>query len=175
MRLRRWCACCFIVCFALSEARAGDYRTDYDRYFEREARVYLPFFDWHYLRYQGIAESGLDRNARSPAGAVGLMQFEPATARELSINPLDPQSAIHGAAIYDRTLFNAWPQTATLPNRRDLMFASYNAGLGNIEKAARLAGKLIWAAVAAMLPRVTGKNAGQTVEYVKRINGMAGD
>lgn len=38
----------------------------------------------------------------SPAGAVGLMQFMPATAKEMGINPLDPAEAVFGAAAYLR-------------------------------------------------------------------------
>ncbi|MDP4076243.1 LPD38 domain-containing protein [Acidovorax sp. A1169] len=38
----------------------------------------------------------------SPAGALGLMQFMPATAKELGINPLDPAEAVFGAAAYLR-------------------------------------------------------------------------
>lgn len=38
----------------------------------------------------------------SPAGAVGLMQFMPATAKEMGINPLDPVESVFGAAAYLR-------------------------------------------------------------------------
>lgn len=40
--------------------------------------------------------------ASSPAGAVGLMQFMPATAKEMGINPLDPVESVFGAAAYLR-------------------------------------------------------------------------
>lgn len=45
-------------------------------------------------------ESGFNPNARSGAGAVGIAQFMPATARGMGVNPLDPASAIPGAARY---------------------------------------------------------------------------
>lgn len=38
----------------------------------------------------------------SPAGAVGLMQFMPDTAKEMGINPLDPVESVFGAAAYLR-------------------------------------------------------------------------
>lgn len=41
---------------------------------------------------------------RSRAGALGIAQFMPATAREYGINPLDPSQAIHGAARYLRNM-----------------------------------------------------------------------
>lgn len=57
----------------------------------------------------------------SSAGALGLMQFEPATATALGVNPLDPQSAITGAASLMSQLysqFGAW----------SLALAAYDAG-----------------------------------------------
>jgi cell wall-associated NlpC family hydrolase len=42
-------------------------------------------------------ESGYDPRATSPAGARGLMQFMPATARGMGIDPMDPAQAIDGA------------------------------------------------------------------------------
>ena len=47
---------------------------------------------------QIAAESGFDPGAHSPAGAQGIAQFMPATARGLGINPLNPKQALHGAA-----------------------------------------------------------------------------
>lgn len=41
---------------------------------------------------------------RSRAGALGIAQFMPATAREYGINPLDPSQAIYGAARYLRNM-----------------------------------------------------------------------
>src|SRR5918997_391108 len=43
-------------------------------------------------------ESGYDPDAVSPAGARGLMQIMPATARGLGVNPMNPAQAVDGAA-----------------------------------------------------------------------------
>lgn len=43
-------------------------------------------------------ESGFNPNARSSAGALGIAQFMPATARAMGVNPMDPASALDGAA-----------------------------------------------------------------------------
>lgn len=45
-------------------------------------------------------ESGGNPNAVSSKGAVGLMQFMPATAKQFGIDPRDPAQAIDGAARY---------------------------------------------------------------------------
>ena len=72
-------------------------------------------------------ESGFDPRAVSPAGAQGLMQFMPATARGLGVDPLDPASAVDGAARYLRDLTSQFGST-------DLALAAYNAGPGNVRK-----------------------------------------
>lgn len=43
-------------------------------------------------------ESGFNPGARSPAGATGIAQFMPGTAKGLGINPNDPHQALEGAA-----------------------------------------------------------------------------
>jgi soluble lytic murein transglycosylase-like protein len=51
-------------------------------------------------------ESNFNPNAVSDAGALGIMQFEPATAKVYEINPLDPAQAIPAAAHYLRNLYD---------------------------------------------------------------------
>ncbi len=50
------------------------------------------------LKLRLAAESGLNAKAVSPAGAVGIAQITPATAKTLGIDPNDPEQAIDGAA-----------------------------------------------------------------------------
>lgn len=78
----------------------------------------------------GVAkvESGFDTTAVSGAGAQGLMQFMPATAAGLGVNPLDPASAIDGAAKYLSQLTARFGST-------DLALAAYNAGPGAVSAA----------------------------------------
>lgn len=74
------------------------------------------------------AESAYNPRAVSSAGAQGLMQLMPATARSLGVDPLDPQQAIDGAArLLSRLLrdFNG---------RTDLALAGYNAGPGAVRR-----------------------------------------
>jgi hypothetical protein len=72
-------------------------------------------------------ESGFNASAVSPAGAQGLMQFMPATAAGLGVNPLDPGSAIDGAARYLSSLKKQFGST-------DLALAAYNAGPGTVSR-----------------------------------------
>jgi peptidoglycan DL-endopeptidase CwlO len=72
-------------------------------------------------------ESGFNSSAVSPAGAQGLMQFMPATAAGLGVNPLDPGSAIDGAAKYLSSLKTRFGST-------ELALAAYNAGPGTVSR-----------------------------------------
>src|ERR1700728_3819656 len=52
------------------------------------------------------AESSFNPNVGSSStGAVGIAQFEPATAASLGIDPTNPVQALHGAAEYDAQLY----------------------------------------------------------------------
>jgi soluble lytic murein transglycosylase-like protein len=43
-------------------------------------------------------ESGFNPSARSGAGALGIAQFMPGTAQAMGVDPMNPQSALDGAA-----------------------------------------------------------------------------
>jgi hypothetical protein len=72
-------------------------------------------------------ESGYNPGAVSPAGAQGLMQIMPGTARGLGVNPLNPAEAVDGAA---RLLKRNLKDFGSLP----LALAAYNAGGGAVRK-----------------------------------------
>lgn len=70
-------------------------------------------------------ESRYNPAARSPAGALGLMQFMPATAAGFGIDPLDPHASIDAAGRYMKSLyaqFGTWEKA----------LAAYNWGQGNV-------------------------------------------
>jgi soluble lytic murein transglycosylase-like protein len=69
------------------------------------------------------AESGYDPFARSPAGAAGLMQLMPATAKRFGAqNRMDPAQNIDAGVRYLRVLMNLFD------NDLKLALAAYNAG-----------------------------------------------
>jgi soluble lytic murein transglycosylase-like protein len=66
-------------------------------------------------------ESRMDPSARSHAGARGLLQLMPATARELRLDGDDPTANVHAGARYLRQLLDRFGSV-------DLALAAYNAG-----------------------------------------------
>lgn len=67
-----------------------------DRAFSEASKKYN--VDENLLRGIAQTESGGDINAKSGAGAIGLMQFMPSTAKSYNIDPHDPVQSIYGAA-----------------------------------------------------------------------------
>lgn len=73
-------------------------------------------------------ESGFDPRAGSPAGARGLMQLMPGTARSLGVRDiLDPFQNALGGARYIRSMLSMF-------KRLDYALAGYNAGPGAVRK-----------------------------------------
>jgi soluble lytic murein transglycosylase-like protein len=73
-------------------------------------------------------ESGYRADAVSHAGARGLMQIMPATARGLGIDALDPKQAVDGAARLLSGYLDDYDGNVKLA------LAAYNAGPGNVKK-----------------------------------------
>jgi membrane-bound lytic murein transglycosylase F len=100
-------------------------------------------WDWRLLAAQAFQESKFKPAARSWAGATGLLQLMPRTAREYGVhNALDPEDNVAGAVRFLKWLTERWSKR--IPDeaeRLKFVLASYNCGAGHVEDAQRLAEK----------------------------------
>jgi soluble lytic murein transglycosylase-like protein len=74
------------------------------------------------------AESAYDARAVSKKGAIGLMQLMPETARELGVDPWDPEQNVRGGTLYLRRLIDSFGGDL------QLALAGYNAGPGAVSR-----------------------------------------
>ena len=145
-----WRVLALVVAGALqaptASAQPHDPADRYDDTFRKAAkRSFGPAFDWRLFKAQGMAESNLDPMARSRVGARGLMQLMPSTYREIASENADlalidnPELNIEAGIAYDRRLWLRWENDSIAEDRRQFMFASYNAGRGTLLNAQRRA------------------------------------
>ena len=84
--------------------------------------------DANLVRAIATAESGINQNAVSSVGAVGVMQLMPSTAENLGVNPYDERENIYGGAHYLRQLLDKFNGNLTQA------IAAYNAGPGAVQQ-----------------------------------------
>lgn len=106
---------------------ADEYASQFDGLIERYAAANGVRTDL--VRAVIQVESGFNPRARSPKGAMGLMQLMPSTALDVGvINAYDPEDNIRGGVRYLRTLLDRYGTDETLA------LAAYNAGPMAVEK-----------------------------------------
>jgi peptidoglycan lytic transglycosylase F len=97
-------------------------------------------WDWRLLASQMYQESRFRPAARSWAGAAGLLQLMPATARQFGVrDALDPADNVQGAVKFLKWLQQFWAKRVPDEGERlKFILASYNTGAGHVEDAQRL-------------------------------------
>lgn len=117
-------------------------------------------YDAALLAAQAWKESRFNPNARSWAGARGLMQFMPGTWAGLqrlgwvpaTATPENPAWSLEAAVRLMRQLMSRYRNA---PDPLPLALAAYNAGTSKVDRAIRAAGSMAWAYMKAHLPRET--------------------
>ena len=155
---------------------SGKWTDKYDRHFKKYSKRYFgPLFNWHWFKAQAIAESALNKDAKSHVGALGIMQIMPGTFKDITKkNPHftrieSPKWNIAAGIYYNRTLYRKFKKTAA-QDKLYMTFASYNAGYGRILNASKRTGskEKNWDEIKHYLPK-------ETRGYVIRIRKLMGE
>ena len=152
------------------------------RRFEDLAEIFRRYsseydFDWLLIAAQGYQESQLIQSRRSPAGAVGVMQLLPATARAPAVaipNIEDLEANIHAGHKYLRHIADRYFADEGMDelNRHLFSFAAYNAGPTRISRLRRQAAELgvdpnVWFG---QMERLVSRKVGmEPLTYVRNI------
>lgn len=114
----------------------------YDDLFKKYAKEID--WDWRMLASLAYTESNFDTTAVSWAGAKGLMQLMPATARAMGMPPgmeQNPEESIKAAVKYIAATNRSLSMIPDKNERLKFILAAYNAGLGHVNDAMALAEK----------------------------------
>ncbi len=110
----------------------------YDELVKKYASKYQ--FDWRLLTAQMYQESRFNPEAKSWAGARGLMQVMPRTAQELGVSQLEkPENGIRAGVMYLDWVRDRFSSELDIKERMWFTLAAYNAGHGHVRDARRLA------------------------------------
>lgn len=159
------------------EKKSDDYYVIYNKYFKNRksyrARIRSDFYsknsnaiskyddiikknadrigwDWRLLCSQVYQESRFNPKAKSWAGAGGLIQLMPATAKEVGVNnSFNPKENIRGGVTYLNRMRENFSSINDSVQKIKFTMAAFNCGLGHVLDAQRLAKKygkdpLVW-------------------------------
>ena len=146
-----------------------------DEFFIKYADQYG--FDWLFVAALAYQESKIDQSLRSPAGAIGVMQLLPSTAKDPNVNiPKieDMENNIHAGVKYLRFIRDRYFEKEPMDEANKTLFtmASYNAGPAKIAKLRKEAEKTefdpnVWFRNVEV---IAAKRIGrETVQYVSNI------
>ncbi|MBZ9778694.1 transporter substrate-binding domain-containing protein [Psychroflexus sp. CAK8W] len=107
-------------------------------------------WDWRLLASVAYQESQFKPDRNSWAGASGLMQIMPATARELGVtDPYNPEQSLRAGSKYLDQMLSSHENVTDSIQRIKFALGSYNCGLYHVKDAQKLAKKqgldpLVW-------------------------------
>lgn len=147
--------------YSVFRSRANGIVSNYDQLFLQASRICG--WDWKLLASMCYQESGFDPNAVSWAGARGLMQIMPSTARGIGVEPnmlFDPQVNMKLSARLIKQLDGKFKNVINPNERKKFVLASYNGGIGHVVDAMNLARKhgynpYLWSDVSTFLLRLS--------------------
>jgi len=120
---------------------AGSKLSPYDVMVQPKAQEYQ--FDWRLIIAQMYQESRFNPNAKSAAGAQGLMQIMPRTGKEMGFSNLtNPQQSIGAGVQYLDWTRARFSKKLALQEQVYFSLAAYNVGFGHVRDAQRLAKKM---------------------------------
>lgn len=118
-----------------------DRLSPYDELVKRYADRYG--FDWRLIVAQIYEESRFKPGAVSAAGARGLMQVLPKTARAMGFRRLDhPEHGIHAGVKYLDRQRDRFEDTLAIADRTWFALAAYHAGYERVQSARRRAARM---------------------------------
>jgi membrane-bound lytic murein transglycosylase F len=124
-------------------SKEGSGLSPYDEAMRKYAEKYG--FDWRLIAAQMYQESRFDPKAKSFAGAQGLLQVMPRTAKFMGFSKIKkPEDGIHAGVKYLDWVRNRFEPTLPFNERMWFTLAAYNAGHGHVEDARRLARQKGW-------------------------------
>ena len=124
-------------------AKEGGGLSPYDEAMRKYAEKYG--FDWRLIAAQMYQESRFDPKAKSFAGAQGLLQVMPRTAKFMGFSKIKkPEDGIHAGVKYMDWVRNRFEPTLPFNERMWFTLAAYNAGHGHVDDARRLARQKGW-------------------------------
>jgi membrane-bound lytic murein transglycosylase F len=151
------------------EKKSDDYYVIYNKYFKNtksyRGRVQSDFYsknsnkiskydaiikesakkigwDWRFLCSQVYQESRFDPKAKSWAGAGGLIQLMPATAKEVGVSDsFNPKQNVNGGVRYLNKMRDKFENVGDSIQKVKFTLAAFNCGAGHVFDAMRLAEK----------------------------------
>ena len=101
-------------------------------------------FDWRFMSAIAYSESRFIENLKSSQGAMGIMQIRPVVARHFNvpvedINDTETNVRLAGMLLSELDTMLRMPASTPMEDRLSIILASYNAGIGHVLDARRLA------------------------------------